>query len=135
VKAALALVAIVARRYTPKPSAPVDVKLEARPERGGYQVTIAATPSADVADLTLRLDGREQRLGPTRASVTRTFSVHVPVAAGAGIDVVGSAAVGVRGGLRKRAGVLRVGAPAAVAAPKPETIRTLPDGRRVSEVR
>ncbi|MCW5806824.1 MAG: hypothetical protein KIT31_30985, partial [Deltaproteobacteria bacterium] len=81
------------RRFPPKPTAPVDVRLEARPARGGYDVTIVATPTADVAGLTLRVAGREQRVGTTPAGATRTFRVHVPIAAGEGADVVGSAAV------------------------------------------
>ncbi|MBZ0236676.1 MAG: hypothetical protein K8M05_30390, partial [Deltaproteobacteria bacterium] len=56
------------RRGHPKPSAPVDVRIEARPTGGAsYVVTLTATPRRDVKGLVLDLDGRRTVMGATAA--------------------------------------------------------------------
>jgi hypothetical protein len=108
----------------------VTVKLDAAPVADGYRVTLTAVPTRAVPALELSLAGKKLRFGATAAGQRRDFTVHVPVAAGAGADVVGSASASGR----NKAAVLRVGAARAQAV-KRAVPRTLPDGSVVSEAR
>lgn len=118
----------------PKPSAPVDVKVEARPVGGAtYEVTLVATPKRDVKELVLDLDGRRVVAGATAAGQTRTMTARVSLGALRGRDVAGGASVDVGGGRRRAAASVRVGA-AAAAPPAPKVVR-LPDGEMAAEVR
>lgn len=123
-----------------KPSAPVDVRLESRPVAGGYQLTLVATPMRDVAAVELSIARREggigQRisLGATAAGQRRELALRVTLAPGDGADYVGSAAVGTPGHMRNRVTSVHLGI-AKAAAPVRVVTRTLPDGRRVAEVR
>ena len=114
-----------------KPAPPVTVTLEQAPAVGGYRVTLVAVATRAVPSIVLALGGKRLELGPTAAGQRRELSVHVPVAAGGGEDVVGS--VSANG--RKTAAVLRVGNARVQAAKRPAATRTLPDGRVVSEAR
>jgi hypothetical protein len=117
-----------------KPSAPVQVRLESRPVAGGYEVTLVAVPTRAVPALELSLAGKRLAFAATAAGQPRTLTVQVPVAAGAGADLVGGAAIGSGNQRRTKAAVLRVGALLQQAPSHPVT-RTLPDGRSVAEVR
>ena len=113
-----------------KPIAPVEVHLTAKPVAGGFQVTLVATPQRAVPALELVVAGKRLAFATTRAGQSRALVVTIPVAPGAGLDVVGTA-FALR---RSRATVLRVGVPAPHRI-APATIRTLPDGRSIAEVR
>jgi hypothetical protein len=120
-----------------KPSAPVEVRLESRAVTGGYQVTLVAVPTRAVPKLELVLAGKHLAFAATAAGQRRELTVQVPLAPGAGVDVVGSAAAGTTGPagtMRNRAAVLHLGA-VRQQAPRPTVTRTLPDGRAVQEVR
>ena len=104
---------------------------EVKPVAGGYQVTLIATPRRAVPAVELRLAGKTITFAATRAGQARRLTVTVPVAAGLGRDVVGTAVLA----RRSRAALLRVGAAAAPRLEPAPVIRTLPDGRRISEVR
>jgi len=124
-----------AERPHGKPSAPVEVRLEtAGRSAGGYVVTLVATPTRAVPSIELRLAGKRLAFGATAAGQQRKLAVQVDVAPGAGLDVVGTASVGVTGSVRTKAAVARVGT-AKLEAPKRTVIRTLRDGRDVAEVR
>ena len=114
-----------------KPAAPVTVTLEQAPAPGGYRVTLVAVTTRAVPSIVLALGGKRVDLGPTAAGQRRELSVHVPVAATGGADVVGT--VSANG--RKTAAVLRVGTARVHAAKRPNVTMTLPDGRVVSEAR
>jgi hypothetical protein len=121
-------------RWHDKPSAPVQVTLEARPLGGGdYEVTLRATPSVDVPQLELRIDGEAFAVGATSARETRTVTRRVHLD-GAGRELAGGATVPVGGHRRSRAAVITLGAVAKPAA-APTKIVTLGDGTQVEEVR
>ena len=121
---------VASTAFADKPSAPVSVRLESTAVPGGYQVRIVATPTRAVPSLELSLAGKRVAFGATAAGRTRELVVFVAVSAGTGADVIGSA----RAGGRNKAIGTRLGA-AKLQAPKRTTIRTLPDGRDVAEVR
>jgi hypothetical protein len=114
-----------------KPSAPVELRMESAPVAGGYQVTLIATPRRAVPAVELRLAGKTVTFAATRAGQARRLTVTVPIAAGLGRDVVGTAVIA----RRSRAALLRIGTAAAPRLEPAPVIRTLPDGRRISEVR
>jgi hypothetical protein len=114
-----------------KPSAPVALRLESSPVAGGYQVTLIATPLRAVPALELRLADKRVVFAATRAGQARRLVVTVAVAPGRGRDLVGTAVIA----RRTRAALLRVGAAAPPQLAAPPVIRTLPDGRKVAEVR
>jgi hypothetical protein len=118
-----------------KPTAPVEVHIESRAAAGGFDVTLVATPTRDVPSLELHVAGKRVIVGATHAGQIRTLSAHVTVAAGAGSDVVGSATVPVGRGIRNAVAFTRVGAPVPVEPRRNETVRTLPDGTKIVEVR
>jgi len=132
------LVAVAACSSTPsaplpseKPSAPVTVSIDDRDLGGGdHEVTLTATPTVDVAALTLTLDGRDVSLGASTRGQTRTISTRIHLAPGDGRDVIG----GVTAAHRNRAAVVHVGA-AVEQTSRPPTTYQLPDGTRVDEVR
>jgi hypothetical protein len=114
-----------------KPSAPVTVSIDDRDLGGGdHEITLTATPTVDIAALTLTLDGRDVSLGATAQGQTRTIATRVHLAPGDGRDVIG----GVTAGHRNRAAVVHIGA-AVEQASRPATTYQLPDGTRVEEVR
>jgi hypothetical protein len=118
-----------------KPTAPVEVHIDARAVAGGFDVTLVATPTRDVPSLELHVGTKRVTVGATRAGQVRTLSAHVTVAAGAGSDVVGSATVPVGRGIRNAVAFTRVGAQAPLEPRRSETVRTLPDGTKILEVR
>jgi hypothetical protein len=113
-----------------KPSPPVTVHLESVLVPGGYQVKLVAVPTRAVPAIELSLAGKRIGFAATAAGQRRELVMRVPVGAGAGVDVIGSASIGGR----NKAAVLRVGV-ARLEAPKRTVIRRLPDGREVAEVR
>lgn len=115
----------------PKPSAPVTVTLDSKVVADGYEVRLVAIPTRDVPTLELVLAGKTQTFGATLAGQRRELVVRVAVRAGEGLDVVGSASAGGR----NKAQLLRVGKERPRAPKRPTTIRTLPDGREIQEVR
>ncbi len=118
----------------PKPSAPVDVTIAARPTGGAtYEVTLAATPRRDVKGLVLDLDGRRTVVGATAAGETRTVTARLSLGALRGRDVAGGAAVETDSGRRRAAASVRIGV--AAAAARPVTTVRLPDGETAAEVR
>ena len=118
-----------------KPTAPVEVHIDARAVTGGFDVTLVATPTRDVPSLELHVANKRIIVGATRVGQVRTLTAHVMLAAGAGSDVVGSATVPVGRGIRNAVAFTRVGAPAPVEPHRSETVRTLPDGTKILEVR
>ncbi len=117
-----------------KPSAPVTVTLESHRVAGGFAVTITAAPTRAVPAISLSLASEHLGFGSTAAGQQRSLTVKVPVAPGAGADIIGSATVNVHGGIRNKAIVHHVGSVKPVTA-KPGVVRTLPDGRAIQEVR
>lgn len=115
-----------------KPTAPVRVALEARPAGGGlWELALTATPTRDVADLTLDVAGRRRSFGPTAAGTTRTLVAR----AQGGAEVIGRATVQIGGRTMMRAAIARPGLAAAPApAPAVRRVVTLPGGDRVAEV-
>ena len=113
-----------------KPSAPVEIRLESRAIKSGYEVRLIATPTRDLPTLELTLAGKQVSYGATAAGQVRELVTEVPMRGVEGLDVVGSA----RAGGRNRAQILRVGKPKLRAA-KQVKIYTLPDGRQIGEVR
>jgi hypothetical protein len=119
----------------PKPSAPIDVTIAARPTGGAtYEVTLSATPRRDVKGLVLDLDGRRTEMGATAAGQTRTVTARVSLGALRGRDVAGGAAMETGSGRRRAAASVRIGAAAAAAALPVRSVR-LPDGEIAAEVR
>jgi hypothetical protein len=122
------------RHGTPKPSAPVDVAIEARPLGGDvYEVTLTATPSRDVGALELVLDGERVEVGATAAGEPRRLTRRIELDA-PGREVIGAAATGTGRHRRSRAAVAELGAVAAKPVRR-TTIVTMPDGTRIEEVR
>lgn len=122
------------KKWPPKPSAPVEVKVEARSVGGAtYEVTLTATPKRDVKELVLDLDGRRTTVGATAAGQARVMTARVSLGALRGRDVAGGASVDTGGSKRRAAASVRVGA--AAAAPRPVHIVRLPDGTEAAEVR
>jgi len=128
---AVACLVLLSGTAVAKPTAPVAIRLAATPVKGGYQVTLTASPTRDVPALVLTLAGKRVAFPATRSGQVRTLVATVAVAPGAGTDVVGVAAAGGR----NRAELLHVGVAAKPAAPPPAITRTLPDGREIAEVR
>jgi hypothetical protein len=122
--------ATVAAEPVRKPSAPVDVSITTRQLPGGYVVTLTAVPTRAVPSVELAIAGKQLVFGPTADGERRELSVWVAVAPGEGLDLFG----GARTANRHKAAYARLGAPKREAV-KRTTIRTLPDGRQVSEVR
>lgn len=123
-----------AKKGHPKPSAPIDVKVEVRPVGGAtYEVTLTARPLRDVTGLVLDLDGRKTTVGKVKAGEARTVTARVSLGALRGRDVAGGASVDVGHSRRRAAAAVRVGEPAA-AAPPIHLVR-LPDGTTAAEVR
>lgn len=123
-----------AKKGHPKPSAPVEVKVEARSVGGAtYEVTLTATPKRDVTGLVLDLDGRKTTVGKVKAGEARTVTARVSLGALRGRDVAGGASVDVGHSRRRAAAAVRVGEPGA-AAPPMNVVR-LPDGSMAAEVR
>jgi len=121
-------------RWHEKPSAPVQVAIDTRSLGGGdYEVTLRATPSVDVPELELRLDGETIDVGATHARVTRTLTrvVHLD---GAGRELRGGATVPVGAQRRSRAAVAEIGTIAKPAAPATKVV-TLKNGTQDEEVR
>jgi hypothetical protein len=113
-----------------KPTAPVTVTLAATAAPGGFDVKLVAVPMRAVPAVTLVLAGKQLTFAATAAGQRRELTVHVAVATGAGLDVIGGATAGGR----NKAAVLHVGV-AKLEAAKRETIYTLPNGDRIKEVR
>ena len=118
-----------------KPTAPVDVHIDVRAVAGGFDVTLVATPTRDVPSLELHVAGKRVFVGATHVGQVRTLTAHMTVVAGAGSDVIGSATVPVGRGIRNAIAFTRVGAPAPLEPHRSETVRTLPDGTKILEVR
>jgi hypothetical protein len=117
-----------------KPSAPVELALDARPLGGDlYEVTLRATPSRDVGALELTLDGERVDLGATAAGDTRTMTRQIRLD-GPGREVIGAAATGVGGQRRNRAAIVELGVVPRKPA-RPVRIVTMPDGTQIAEVR
>jgi hypothetical protein len=120
------------RPHHDKPSAAVDVKLDARALGDGrYELTLRATPTADVDRMELHLQGRKLVQGPTPKGTPLVLSAPARVHGG-GEDVAGSAAVWMASRRRTRAAVLHLGPP---VAPPAIRVVALPHGERVAEVR
>ncbi len=131
VAASLALVATDAtadRRHRGKPSAPVSLTATAERTATGWQVVVDAAPTRTVDDVTIEIDGQATRFGATAARTAR--HLVVPVAPADGKDVVVTARVAGR----SRSVIVRVGAPAPAAKPRPVTVRQV-NGVSVAEVR
>ena len=126
----LELVSTASAAPTRKPSAPVEVSIEAKPLATGYLVTLTAIPTSVVSAIELDVAGRTVTFAATAAGQQRVITAWVPVAVGTGLDVVGGARVGGR----HKAALVHVGAVARVA-PKRSVVRVLPDGREIEEVR
>ena len=122
---------VIATPVAAKPMAPVELRLESTPVAGGHRVTLIATPLRAVPALELRLAGKTAVFPATRAGQVRRLVVTVVLAPSLGRDVVGTAVIA----RRSRAAILRIGAAAAPQLVAPPVIRTLPDGRRIAEVR
>jgi hypothetical protein len=120
----------VAAEPVRKPSAPVDVSITTRQLPGGYVVTLIAVPTRAVPSIELAIAGKQLVFGPTAGGERRELSAWVAIAPGDGLDLFG----GARTANRHKAAYARLGAPKREAA-KRTTIRTLPDGRQVEEVR
>ncbi len=119
-----------------KPAAPVELVTSTRALGGGaHEVIVTARATRAVPALELAIDGTREAFGPQPAGATVRLAARVTVDDGRGVDVVASAATGVARHRRTAAAVVRVGAPAAVAAPPPTRTLTLPDGTEVLEVR
>jgi hypothetical protein len=137
VLAVIAAPARADRAHPPKPSAPVTLTMTARPstDAGVRIVTIDAVATRDVPAIELRIDGASTRFGATRAGEHRRFEARIAitaaVAAGAGVDVIGSARVGTGTRVRSRTTSVRIGA---AAKPAPFVVRTV-DGKSIAEVR
>lgn len=122
------------RRGPPKPSAPVDVRIDARPTGGAtYVVTLTATPRRDVKGLVLDLDGRRTVIGATAKGQARTVTARISLGALRGRDIAGGATVDVGAGRRRAAASARLGV--APPPPPPVNLVRLPDGTYAAEVR
>src|SRR5262249_22913615 len=118
-----------------KPAAPVAVSIADRDlGAGDHEITLTATPTVDVAGITLTLADHYVAIGATARGETRTITTRVHLAPGEGRDVVGGAALGAPGHVRNRAAVVHIGTVAQVA-PRATTTFRLPDGTVVEEVR
>lgn len=127
-----------ATRGPDKPTAPIDLTLEARPVAGTatverFEVVMNATPRRDLDRVELAIDGQPATVATATAGALGVARATVEVPRGEGRDVVGTAVVVVDGKRMGRAAQVRIGAPAA-AAPA-GTIIHLPDGTAVQEVR
>jgi hypothetical protein len=110
-----------------KPSAPVEVELEARPLGGDLnEVTLTATPTRAVGALALTLDGERLEVGATAAGEPRTMTRQLR----GGREVIGVAATE----RRNRAEIVELGVVPRKPAP-PVRIVTMPDGTQIAEVR
>src|SRR5262245_37694023 len=111
-----------------KPTAPLVLELVERPLAGGREVTVVALPRRALPSVELELAGRRIAVGRSDAGQRRELTVVV-----AGDGVVQATA---RAGTHLVSRVLggAVTAPTR-AAPGRATLRTLPDGRVVREVR
>lgn len=114
-----------------KPSAPVRVYLDSRPITGGYEVRLVAVPTRDVPAIELTLADKKLAFGPTTVGQRRELVTRIAVRSGEGLDIIGSASADGR----NKASVVRVGTQRARAPKRQTTIRTLPDGREIQEVR
>jgi hypothetical protein len=121
-------------RRSDKPSAPVTLVLRSIPDGDGHRVILDATATRDVPAIELRVAGASARFGATRAGQVRRLETRVVVPATTGIEVVGAARVGTGARMRNRVTALRVGAPAAAPAEKPDRVVWV-NGRAVAEVR
>lgn len=113
-----------------KPTAPVTLTATARETPAGWQIVVDAAPTRAVGAVELEVAGQITRFGATAAKRSRRLVVPVAVAAGTGQDVV----VVARVGGRSTAQIVRVGAPAPVAAKPAVTVRVI-DGITFAEVR
>ena len=114
-----------AARLEAKPTAPATLALDARPVGDGFDVTLVATATRAVPSVELTIDGHRATFGATAVGQTRTLTVHLASAA----DVHARA----RLGGRVKLATLHRGRP--VAKPQPYTLRVLPSGKAVAEVR
>jgi hypothetical protein len=111
-----------------KPSAPVTLRIDAKPIAGGYRLTLVAVATRAVPAVELKLAGKRIAFGATAAGETRTLVTEV---SGDALDVLGSATAGGR----NRVTSLRIGGVAQQQKTKRTVTRTLPDGRTVAESR
>ncbi|MBX3155589.1 MAG: hypothetical protein KF773_06300 [Deltaproteobacteria bacterium] len=110
-----------------KPTAPLRLELVSKPVSGGHEVTLVATPRRDVPSVELTLGDKRAAFGASAAG--RPVTLTVFVAGDADVRATGRAAG------RSTAKAIRVGAARLEKAAPPATLRTLPDGRVVREVR
>ncbi|MBA2544888.1 MAG: hypothetical protein H0V17_34920 [Deltaproteobacteria bacterium] len=113
-----------------KPSAPVRVYLDSKPVTGGYEVRLVAVPTRDVPAIELMLGDKKLAFGATVVGQRRELVTRISVRGGEGLDVIGSASADGRNKVTS----LRVGTQPAQRK-RSTTIRTLPDGREIQEVR
>jgi len=118
-----------------KPTAPVTVELHARAIAGGYEVTLVATPTADVPAMELEIGTTHVSTPSTKAGQPRSITERFAVGPAEGRDVVGSATVMVGGHRRNAPASIHVGVVSRLPDKRRETIRTLPNGTRITEVR
>ena len=114
-----------------KPSAPVRVYLDSRPVPGGYEVRLVAVPTRDVPAIELTLADKKLAFGATVIGQRRELVTRIAVRGSEGLDVVGAASADGR----NKVSSLRLGAPRVQQRKRSTTIRTLPDGREIQEVR
>ncbi|MBK9071614.1 MAG: hypothetical protein IPL79_11525 [Myxococcales bacterium] len=97
----------------PKMAAPISLAIAQRElAAASYELTLTATLSADVDDLSLRLDKKTQTFGAHRKGDVLTMTTTVDVAPGQGMDAIGGATLML--GARKLTAAIaqRVGTPA-----------------------
>jgi hypothetical protein len=124
-----------------KPEAPLAVEVTTRPSGGVLEISMRATPTAQVAALELALalppnaialDPIGARFGATPAGTARSLTARIRVDQRLSSSVTAIGRVPVDGVAMSRTATVPVGAP----APKPRTATyALPDGERVREVR
>lgn len=112
-----------------KPGAPLALELVERSVPGGREVTLVAVARRDVPSIELELGGKAVAFGASAIGQRRELTVVV-----AGDAEVRASA---RAGAHRMSRVSRGGGAPTTARPVPRqtTLRTLPDGRVVREVR
>lgn len=119
-----------------KPSAPLGLTINAErtaPNATTYRVLLTASPTAEVTELALAIDGRDLVIGTLAKGVVTTHSATVELGGKPSRDIIGTARMLVDGRRMNKAVAIQIGVAAAPKAPTP-TI-TLPDGTVVNEAR
>lgn len=102
-----------AHASAPKMAAPIALEIAQREvAAASYELTLTATLSADVDDLSLRLDKKTEAFGARREGDVLTMTTTINVAPGHGLDAIGGATLML--GTRKLTAAIaeRIGAPA-----------------------